>query len=134
MIPKVAPETWRRVFDAVRYMALGAFIVLMGGLLFTLTQVLSSVQKLAGDTDDTVTEIRQTQKGSRSLLEFLKDCTEPEGRCFQEAQARAAEQAGALNAAVIAAQYCSDQVLGDAYTLRELTACVGQILDGKGHQ
>lgn len=112
--------------------AVGAFIVLMAWIVVTILQVANEVKEVADNTDDTTTQIRETQKGSRALLDLIKDCTEPEGTCYQESEARSAEQAGAYNAALIAAAWCVKQ---DPDTRHELTVCVGKILDGKkGHK
>ena len=75
-------------------------------------------------------EIEEAANASTSLNKLILGCINPESKCAKETAAREAAQAGAYNAAVISAHYCTDRLLPADYTLHELTACVGRILDG----
>lgn len=75
-------------------------------------------------------DIQATATITAQLAALLFGCFDPSSECAKESAAREAEQRGAYNAAVIAAQYCTDQILPRVYTLEELTNCVGQRLDG----
>lgn len=84
---------------------------------------------LTSGIERTVTEVRQTQKSSRSIIEKLNDCTKPRGECYQASEARDAKQQGAFNATVLAAAWCINQ---DPPSHRALRQCVAEILDKKG--
>lgn len=124
-------ETLRQVYGAVFYVAVGALVVLFIYQQLALNEATDRIEQLADGIDATTTQIRDTQKSSRSILDYINDCTEPTGKCYQASEARDAEQAGAYNAAVIAAAWC---ISLDPATHRELTQCVVKILDGKGHK
>jgi hypothetical protein len=113
-------QWWRPLVYAIAGLAVGALSVLLIWSLVVGLQVLRNIDAVTGD-------IRETQKGSRSLLDLIKDCTEPEGQCYQESQARAAEQAGAFNAAVIATGWCL--TTGQDETYHQLVQCVGDLVD-----
>lgn len=91
-------------------------------------QIGSPTLKAIADQQD---DIEQAATSSTQLLDLILDCFDPESECAKESAADRAAQVGAYNAAVIAAHYCTDQVLPDLYTLQELTTCVGQRLDGR---
>jgi hypothetical protein len=126
-------QWWRPLTYAVGGLCAGAFVVMLVWMLVSVNQTANRVEKLAADNADTTTKIRDTQKSSRSLLNLINDCIKPEGKCRKESEARDAAQIGAFNAAVIATRYCADG-LPRGYTLHELTVCVGEVLDGKGHK
>lgn len=79
-------------------------------------------------------DIETAATSASSLNQLILGCFDPESECAKETAAQEAERAGAYNAAVIAAQFCVDRKLPADYTLHELTACVGAILEAKGHQ
>ena len=110
-----ATQWWRPYVQAVLAAAIGALAVLVAWLVVSIYQV-------TGD-------IRATQQSNAALLEYNKDCTQPEGECYQASEARDAEQVGKFNAAVIAAAWCASHH-SDA-SIRRLTICVGKLLDGK---
>lgn len=122
--------------------------ILVTAVLFLILVVLSAVR-------DTLTAVRSTQETGSPVLKAIQDqqddiedaaesavstnelllgCFDPKSQCAKQTAVREAERAGAYNAAVIATQFCADQVLPDVYTHRQLTLCVGKILEGEGHQ
>lgn len=110
-------QWWRPLAWAVAGATVGAVIVSSVVMFITVFVV--------------VGDIRETQKSNEAILEYNKDCTQPTGECYQATEARDAAQVGAFNAAVIAAAWCISQ---DPESRRELTVCVGKILDGKEHK
>lgn len=115
-------QWWRPFTYAVIGIALGALLVLFVYQQIALNQATNRI--------DTVTsQIRETQKGSRSLIELITDCTDPGGECNQRQRANTAEAIGSINASQIAAIYCYGQQPDATY--RELLTCVGDILDGR---
>ena len=106
---------WRPFLWGITGLAIGSLGVMFTVSLFTLLTV----------TDD----IQTTGRSSQDLLEALEDCTEPDGECYRESEARDAAQAGAFNAAVVATAYCVHHYPGATH--RELTKCVEKILRGK---
>lgn len=108
---------WRPYAQAILAAAVSALAILLAWLIVSIYQVTA--------------EIRATQKSNEAILQYNKDCTQPEGKCFKASEARDAAQVGAFNAAVIAAAWCATQ---HPESRHELTVCVGKILDGKKHQ
>jgi hypothetical protein len=120
---------WRTFLQTVLAAAIGAFIVLMVWMVVTLLGVVNSIEELVKEGNETTDKVRQTQKTSRSLLEYVNDCTKPQGECYQASEARDAEQVGKFNAAVIAAAWCASHHTDSS--IRELTVCVGKRINGK---
>jgi hypothetical protein len=108
---------WRPYVQGILAAAVGALVVMLAWLLVSIYQVIA--------------DIRATQKSNETILEYNKDCTQPEGKCYKAAEARDAAQVGAFNAAVIAAAWCATQ---HPESRHELAVCVGKVLDGKKHQ
>lgn len=79
-------------------------------------------------------DIEAAARASVATNELLLGCFDPESECAKRNAAQAAEQAGAYNAAVIAAQFCVDQRLPEDYTLHELTVCVGELIEKRKDQ
>lgn len=122
----MSPNDLRRFYQAVLYGSVAVLVMLVLYQQYALFTITNRIDSVTGD-------IRETQKGSRVLLDFLKDCTEPAGKCYQASEARDAEQVGAINSLVIATAWCIHSE-PPPQTRRELTVCVGKILDGRGHQ
>lgn len=103
-------------------------------VLFQVLEVGSDVQTTADTIKDQTTAIRETQKSSRAVIEFINDCTQPTGQCYQQSQASQAAQAGEFNAAVFAAARCTVLAIqaGDEDG-SEVQECIGRILDGRHH-
>lgn len=117
--------------------ALVIVAVVMTPGFYRLEQIIGEIRKTQQTGSPTLVAISEQQddiekaaNSSTQLLDLILDCFDPESECAKEGAADRAAQVGAYNAAVIAAHYCTDQILGPTYTLEELTTCVGARLDG----
>ena len=108
----MSTSKWQGFLQALSFLGVGLLVVWMIGLSVTSYQLL--------------TEIRHTQKSSRSVLDFVNDCTKPSGDCYKAGQAQDAAQVGQINAATIAAAYCATH--GEADTYAHATRCVRRLL------
>ena len=70
--------------------------------------------------------VRQNQKSGRAVVDTIKDCTDPEGQCFHDAQARTATAVAGINKKtqqiVVAAAACARVPEND--TEAEIRVCV----------
>lgn len=85
-----------------------------------------ALRAIADQQDD----IEAAANAAVSTNELLLGCFDPTSECAKESAAREAAQQGAYIAAVVAAQYCTDQVLPPTYTPDELTICVTHQIEG----
>jgi hypothetical protein len=108
---------WRPYAQAVLAACLGALAILLAWLVVSIYQVTG--------------EIRATQQSNEAILQYNKDCTQPQGECYKAREARDAAQLGSFNATVLAAAWCIRQ---DPPTRHDLALCVAKILDGKEHK
>jgi predicted PurR-regulated permease PerM len=73
-----------------------------------------------------VIQTAQNTKEIHRLAERIQSCTEPQGQCYQDAQARQAdligEPRGPINTVTVLATYC--QLTKGADTVPEIIACV----------
>lgn len=111
------------------------------------------LEQIQRNTSDAVYEIRKTQEigspflkalaeqatrieeaveASTELNEAILPCFDPDSQCAREAAAAEAARAGATLSSIIVTAYCQDQVLGETYTLSELTTCVGRRIKTEG--
>lgn len=84
-----------RYLGAIAGVGVGLIIVL---LLYTLI----STRTLIG-------QVRDSQKSNTSTVNVIRDCTEPDGKCFKDGQRRTARAVGDISLAQIAAVACADQ-------------------------
>lgn len=123
-------ELWKRILIVVIAVIVTALLVLnvllLGAIRDTQQTGSPTLRAIAAQQDD----IEDAAHAATSLNTLVLDCFDPASECAKETAAREAAQAGAYNAAVIAAQYCADRVLPENYTLADITRCVGQRLDG----
>jgi hypothetical protein len=103
------------------YLTLDATKTAVGEIRATQTEGSPVLKAIADQQDD----IEAAVKASTALNEAVLPCFDPTSECAKEGAAQEAARAGAYNAAVIAAQFCVDQVLDQNYTLEQLTRCVG---------
>lgn len=130
-------ELAKRVLIVVIFVLVTINQITMVALLSKGTEILSeirSTQKVGSPTLKAISaqqdDIEEAATSSTKLLDLILDCFDPNSQCARDAAARQAEQQGAYIASVVASQYCVDQVLPDAYTIEQLTVCVGRRLDG----
>lgn len=69
---------------------------------------------------------RSVNRATNHNTDIIRDCTDPEGKCFQDGQARTAEAVGNINKVVTAASFCARLPEND--TLDEVEACVKRAL------
>lgn len=73
-------------------------------------------------TADLVSEIRHSQVTNHQTLHAIKDCTRPDGRCYQRGQRRTARAVSSINRVVILAAACASQEPGQS--VARIQACV----------
>lgn len=130
-------ELMKRVLITLTSVLVGAVLVIVVYILNTVQTAVEEIRATQEVGSPALTAIANQQddieaaaKAAVATNNFILDCTRPEGECAKESAAREAAQRGAYNAAVIAAHYCTDQILPPVYTLAELTECVVARLDG----
>jgi hypothetical protein len=80
-------------------------------------------------TNTLTTEIRTSQKSNGETVRIIKDCTEPEGDCFKEAQSRQADVVGDINAVITLAATCADQP--GVQTREDIERCILEELEAR---
>jgi hypothetical protein len=83
-------------------------VYLCGALLLSLLiGLLVSLQALTAEVRETQIEGTPTGKKLLAGSERILDCTDPDGACFKESQARTADAVGDINRVIVLAAACS---------------------------
>lgn len=113
-------NTWLRpMLYAIVGLAFGVLLVLFVWLLVYMHDAL-------GRIDEVTSSMQETQRTNQTLLDYLTDCTDPDGECYKQGAAQRAEQVGLTNANTIAAAWCATR---NPQTFAELRDCVVSVLD-----
>jgi hypothetical protein len=105
------------VSDNIRGREIGWAIVYL-----LLTALVIGVIGVVVQTFSLLSTVRETQKVSKSSVETIRDCTEPEGQCYQESQKRTAKVVADIGKVSAYAAACADRP--GTQTEDDVLACV----------
>lgn len=121
-IPKPSKEAKRRAVYGELRILLAALIVLA---LLTLPTVVILKQHT---NSGVLGGIQQGTTNTQEVLNFIKDCTTPSGKCYKQSQANTTATLGKVELIVVLAAVCAKQ--SPTITVPQVQACVEK---GLGH-